>query len=35
MIQNIDISKISAHYDNPRKELGDLTEPYEIASKEW
>ena len=26
MIQNINISKISAHYDNPRKELGDLTE---------
>ena len=26
MIQNIDISKIHPHYDNPRKELGDLTE---------
>lgn len=26
MIQNIDIKKISPHYDNPRKELGDLTE---------
>lgn len=26
MIQNIEISKINPHYDNPRKELGDLTE---------
>ncbi|MHB8061284.1 MAG: ParB/RepB/Spo0J family partition protein [Ruminiclostridium sp.] len=26
MIQNIDISKIHPHYDNPRKDLGDLTE---------
>ncbi|AJQ26894.1 ParB/RepB/Spo0J family partition protein [Pelosinus fermentans] len=26
MIQNIEISKIHSHYDNPRKELGDLTE---------
>lgn len=26
MIQNIEISKISPHYDNPRKDLGDLTE---------
>ncbi|MBP2629860.1 MAG: parB-like partition protein [Firmicutes bacterium] len=26
MIQNIDISKIDPHYDNPRKDLGDLTE---------
>lgn len=26
MIQNIAIEKISPHYDNPRKELGDLTE---------
>ncbi|MDF2568647.1 MAG: parB-like partition protein [Sporomusa sp.] len=26
MIQNIKISKICPHYDNPRKDLGDLTE---------
>lgn len=26
MIQNIEISRISPHRDNPRKELGDLTE---------
>lgn len=26
MIQNIEISKLHPHYDNPRKELGDLTE---------
>lgn len=26
MIQNIEISKINPHYDNPRKDLGDLTE---------
>ncbi len=26
MIQNIEISKIRPHYDNPRKDLGDLTE---------
>lgn len=26
MIQNIEISKIQSHYNNPRKELGDLTE---------
>ncbi|MBP1764154.1 MAG: parB-like partition protein [Firmicutes bacterium] len=26
MITNIDVSKIHPHYDNPRKDLGDLTE---------
>ncbi|MCF8017811.1 MAG: ParB/RepB/Spo0J family partition protein [Vallitaleaceae bacterium] len=26
MIQNIEISKLHPHYDNPRKDLGDLTE---------
>jgi len=26
MIQNIDITKIHSHYNNPRKNLGDLTE---------
>lgn len=34
MIQNIDISRIRPHYDNPRKDLGDLTELAEsIKSK--
>jgi ParB family chromosome partitioning protein len=26
MLQYIDVSKISPHPDNPRKDLGDLTE---------
>lgn len=33
MIQNIDVSKIQPHYNNPRKELGDLTELAESIKK--
>lgn len=33
MIQNIDVSKIRPHYNNPRKELGDLAELAESIKK--
>lgn len=33
MIQNIDVSKIRPHYNNPRKELGDLSELAESIRK--
>lgn len=33
MIKNIEISKIHPHYNNPRKELGDLTELAESIKK--
>lgn len=33
MIKNIEISRIHPHYNNPRKELGDLTELAESIKK--
>lgn len=33
MIKNIEISRIRPHYNNPRKELGDLTELAESIKK--
>lgn len=33
MIKNIDVSKIHPHYNNPRKELGDLSELAESIRK--
>lgn len=33
MIKNIEVSKIHPHYNNPRKELGDLTELAESIKK--
>lgn len=34
MIKNIEISRIHPHYNNPRKELGDLTELAESIKKQ-